>query len=162
MRNRVVIVMGLLLAGIPARSAVRFGLGNAVAHRSADLVNKAGASQNVTGDNVAGTPASCPSGAIFDSQPIEMSMTGGIDPPGHVQPTGHTFPTDHIYYYSSTTTVYTPPVYAPGNIHITSIGSSSNLSASPVYTDYTITFYACQEFRVVYGHVKTLTPSLLS
>ena len=163
MTKRIIIVAGLVFASAPAWSALRLGLGNAVAKRSADLINKASAqakSRSATAS--AATLPHCSSGALSDSLPIEMNKIGGIDPLGHVQPTGHTFPADHIYYYSSTTTVYSPAVYAPGNITVTSVASSSNLSATPVYTDYTLTFYACQEFRAVYGHVKTLDPSLFS
>src|SRR5258706_5448224 len=116
MNKRTLILLGLLLGAIPVQSALRFGLGNAVAKRSAELINKGGANNAIVGDSVAATLASCPAGAILDSLPIEMNKIGGIDPLGHVQPTGHTFPADHIYYYSSTTTVYTPAVYAPSNI----------------------------------------------
>src|SRR5262249_29171006 len=89
-----------------------------------------------------------------------LSMIGGIDPLGHVQPSGHTFPSDHIYPYSSTSTVYTPPLYAPGNIHVTDIASTEYLSATPVFTDYTLTFYACRELTTYYGHVRPLSPTL--
>jgi hypothetical protein len=160
MRQQTIIGLVILAVTIPASAGLRFGLGDAVAKRSAELINKAGGSTAIVGENVAGTLASCPSGAIFDSLPIDMNLVRGVDPLGHVQPTGHTFPSDHIYYYSSTSTV--TPVYAPGNIHITAVATSSNLSAIPVHTDYTVTFYSCREYRSVYGHVKTLTPALLS
>src|SRR5437899_12491471 len=89
-------------AALPAPAALRFGLGNAVAKRSGELINKAGDSVTVTGDSVAATLPGCSSGALFDALPIDMTQVMGIDPLGHVQPTGHTFPSDHIYYYAST------------------------------------------------------------
>src|SRR5437762_10317835 len=46
----------------PAPAALRFGLGNAVAKRSAELINKAGSTSSATGDSVAGTLAVCPAG----------------------------------------------------------------------------------------------------
>jgi hypothetical protein len=162
MKRLLHIVTLVACAGVPAVAGVHFGLGDAVAKRSAELINKAGHSMPVTGDSVAATLANCPGGAIFDTLPIDMTLVGGIDPLGHVQPTGHTFPSDHIYYYASAGAAMMPTVYAPGHIHITNIGTSTNLSVIPNYTDYTITFYACQEFRVVLGHVKTVSASILS
>src|SRR4051812_30620889 len=111
MRRLALIAVISLLVASGARAALRFGLGDAVAKRSAELIEKAGSSQSVVGENVAASLASCPAGAIFDSFPIDMNLIRGIDPLGHVQPTGHTFPSDHIYYYSSTSTV--TPVYSP-------------------------------------------------
>lgn len=151
---------GLLLCAFPATAALRFGLGDAVARRSAELINRAGDSEHPVGDSVAATLAACSGNEVFDYPPTDMSMIGGVDPLGHVQPTGHTFPSDHIYFYTSTTTAFTPPVYAPGNIHITEVDSSRYLSASPVFTDYGVTFYACQNVRAFYGHVRTLNSSL--
>lgn len=154
--------MGLTFLTLPASAAFRFGLGDAVAKRSAELINRAGDSQPLVGDRVVATLPLCSGNDLFDALPIDMSMIGGIDPLGHVQPTGHTFPSDHIYYYSSTSTAYTPPVYAPADIHITEISSSRYLNASPVFTDYSMTFYPCQNYRAFYGHVRTLTASLQS
>ncbi len=162
MKRRLFILAGLALWAIPARAGLRFGLGDAVAKRSADLINQAGTNAAVVGDNVAATLPNCPAGSVFDSYPTDMTMIGGIDPLGHVQPTGHTFPSDHIYYYSSTTTVVTPPVYAPGNIHVTSISATTYPNASPVFTDYSLTFYPCQNLRFFYGHVRTLSAVLMS
>lgn len=140
-----------------AQAALRLGLGKAVAERSAELVNKSG---TFTGDAVAATLASCSAGGFFDSYPTDLGMIGGIDPLGHVQPTGHTLPTDHIYFYSSTTTAYTPPVYAPGDIHVTEIASTRYLNATPIFTDYSISFYGCREVKGYYSHVRALAPVL--
>lgn len=157
-----VLVVLLMLTTVPVEAGFRFGLGNAVAKRSAELINKAGDSNPPVGDEVAALLPACPAGTPFTILPTDMNMIGGIDPLGHVQPTGHTFPTDHIYYYSSTTTAYTPPVYAPGDIHITEIDSTRYLNASPIFTDYALTFYACSNLRGVYAHVRTLTADLQS
>jgi len=162
MKQRLFILTGLILWVLPARAALRFGLGDAVAKRSADLINQAGANTAVVGDNVAATLPSCPSGAVLDSYPTEMAKIGGIDPLGHVQPTGHTFPSDHIYYYSSTNSVVTPSVFAPGSIHVTGISASTYLNAVPVFTDYSVTFYPCSNLRFYYGHVRTLSSPLVA
>src|SRR5262245_16447554 len=101
MKSRKIIVILFLISAGAAQAAVRLGLGNAVAKRSAELINKAGDSNPIVGEAVGATLAYCPAGALFDSLPIDMSMVRGVDPLGHVQPTGHTFPSDHIYYYAS-------------------------------------------------------------
>ncbi len=160
---KTVACIGILCLSLSiAHGAFRLGLGDAVAHRSAELINTAGANDRLVGDRVIATLPVCSGTALFDSFPIDMSMIGGIDPLGHVQPTGHTFPTDHIYYYSSTSTAYTPPVYAPADIHITQVSSSRYLNASPVYTDYAMTFYPCQNVSGTFGHIRTLTATLTS
>ncbi len=163
--KRSLILLGLLIPFLkipPSYAGLRFGLGEAVAKRSAELIEKAAANDpaNAVGDAVAATLASCPSGAVYDTTPTDLSMIGGIDPLGHVAPSGHTFPSDHIYFYSSTSTAYTPPVYAPGAIHVTSIAKSEYLSATPSYTDYSVYFYGCRELKSYFFHVRTLSPSL--
>ncbi len=160
MKKRLLILIFCFFSLSKAQAGLHFGLGNAVAHRSAELIDEAGQREHPVGEAVAATLALCSGNSFLDSLPIDMTMIGGIDPLGHVQPTGHTFPTDHIYFYSSTSTAYTPPVYAPADVHITEIASYRYLNASPVFTDYNVTFYACQNFRGVYGHVRNLTATL--
>lgn len=158
MRARTLGVLTLLFTHSVAWGAFRFGLGNAVAHRGAELIDRAN-QQELVGERVAATLPYCSGNELFTVAPVDMSRIRGIDPLGHVQPTGHTMPSDHIYYYASTTTVAASPVYAPGDIHLTDFSSSRYLNASPVYTDYGVTFYACQNFRGFYGHIRTLTDS---
>ena len=163
MKNNRFIVCLIILCFSPVKAAVRYGLGSAVAKRSADLIHQAGATTGpVVGDNVAPTLPSCPAGAIYDSVPTDLSQVLAIDPLGHVAPSPHTFPTDHIYFYRPVGSSTPVPVYAPGNIHVTRISSSEVLSASPVFTDYAIYFYACKDVKSYFAHVRTLSPSLIS
>ncbi len=160
MKRQLLILVGIALWAAPTWAAFRFGLGSAVAKRSADLIDQAGANNTLTGDNVAATLAACPAGAVFDTLPTDLSTIGGIDPLGHVQPTGHTFPADHIYLYASSTTSVNHPAYAPGPIHITDIASTEYLNASPVFTDYAIYFYGCRELKMYYAHIRTISSAV--
>src|SRR6266403_114913 len=115
-KHLLVLSLAVTWSGSPVMAGLRFGLGDAVAKRSAELINKAAASDpaNATGQAVAATLPSCPSGPVYDTLPTDLSTIGGIDPLGHVQPSGHTFPSDHIYMYASTITIVTHAAYAPG------------------------------------------------
>ena len=152
--------MAVLVMAVTAQAALRFGLGDAVAKRSADLMNSAGTMDHSSGSFLDESLASCPAGAVYDTLPTDLSTIAAIDPLGHVQPSGHTFPSDHIYFYASTTTVVTHAAYAPGKVHVTDIASTEYLNASPVFTDYAIYFYGCKELITYYSHIRTLSPSL--
>jgi len=158
MRKLTLFVSLLFFSADSGSAALRFGLGNAVAKHSAELIDKAAANDpaNAVGDAVAATLAHCPASAIYDTTPTDLSMIAGIDPLGHVAPSGHTFPTDHIYFYAATAA--TPPVYAPGTIHITNVIASQTSS----YSDYSLYFYPCRELKSYFFHVRTLSPALLS
>ncbi len=163
MKRRLLILTGLGLWAIPTWAALHFGLGSAVAKRSADLINQAGViTSNPSGDNVAPTLPACPDGAIYDTLPTDLSQIAAIDPLGHVAPPPHTFPSDHIYFYRTIPVVSTVPIYAPGTIHVTRVTSSEVLSANPVFTDYAIYFYACKDVKSYFAHVRTLSASLQS
>ncbi len=158
-------LFALLFLGAPcAQGAFRVGLGDAVAKRSAALINSITPNPpvNAVGDRIPAGLPTCPAGAIYDSAPTDLSTLGGIEPLGHVAPPPHTFPSDHIYLYGSTTTAVLHPAYAPAMIHVTDIASTEYLSASPVFTDYAIYFYACSEVKSYYGHIKTLSPAVQS
>jgi len=157
-------IISLSLLSSPAFSALRFGLGQAVAKRGAEVINKAGAGDpaNATGYAVVATLPSCSAGAIYDSLPTDLSRIRAIEPLGHVAPSPHTFPSDHVYFYVSTGTVDATPAYAPGAIHIIDIASTEYLDASPVFTDYAIYFYACKDVKTYYAHIRTLSPSVQS
>jgi hypothetical protein len=156
----------ILLAGLlpftDAEAGLRLGLGDAVAKRSVELIEKAAAADlaNATGDAVAATLPNCSAGALYDTAPTDLAQIGGIDPLGHVAPPPHTLPSDHIYFYATTTTVVSPPVYAPGPVHITQIAASTYLSATPVRTDYSVYFYPCREVMSYFFHVQALSPAL--
>jgi len=162
-RTIIAISIGILMCS-RSEAALRFGLGSAVAKRSADLIDKAAANDpaNAVGDNVAATMASCPSGPVYSTLPTDLSTIGAIDPLGHVNPSGHTFPADHIYFYASTTTSVSHTAYAPGNVHITTIRSTEYPDAPTPFKDYAIYFFGCRELKMYYAHIRTLGPSVLS
>lgn len=160
MKKTGIALIGLALIAAPSWAGLRWGLGSAVAKRSANLIDRAVYESNPVGDRVAATLDHCPSSGPYDTVPTDLSGIAGIDPLGHVFPSGHTFPSDHIYFYASTTTVMTHSVYAPGNIHVTEVSASTYLSASPSYTDYSIYFYGCRELKSYFFHVRNLSSSL--
>ncbi len=158
-----IVLMATGLAA-PCGAGLRFGLGNAVAERGAEVINKAGAADpaNAVGTNVAATLPVCSNGAIYGTLPTDLSQIISIVPLGNHSPPPHTFPSDHLYFYPSTTTVVTPPLYAPTTIHIIDIASTEYLNANPVYSDYAIYFYACRNVESYFSHVRTLSPALLA
>lgn len=107
--------------------------------------------------------SACSVGAPFSVSPIALSdigETSGIVPLGNLNPPDHTFPTAHLYFYlkdSDATVSGTDnvPLYAPGDLVITSIASSTQEATGK--TDYSLTFYSCTQVRGYFGHVATLT-----
>lgn len=162
MKRKIMMILCLLSLAAISRAAIQFGLGNAVAKRSATLINKAGAATPLVGDSVAATLPSCPGSAVYDSLPIDLSVIAGIDPLGHVAPSGHTFPSDHVYFYSQSTSTVQHALYAPGHIHVTDVQVTTYLSATPVYSDYAIFFYPCREVESYYAHVRSVSAGLLA
>src|SRR5690242_9125489 len=100
MKQRLLIMSIIVALGAgPVRAGLRFGLGDAVAKRSAELINKAGASTTLVGFNAAQALPACSGNTLYTALPTDLSGVSGIVPLGNLNPTGHTLPTDHIYLY---------------------------------------------------------------
>jgi len=122
-----------------------------------------------TGEDDSGALPACGTQTeFFSAYPIGLSYTTNIAPLGNVNPSGHVFPTDHIYFYIVKQEPGNPvsppvetPLYSPGNVRVTSIDVSEHLSESPPYSDYTLTFYACDNIYFKYSHITTLAQKFL-
>ncbi len=118
---------------------------------------------NGGGDTSSSIPE-CTSGPLFSVLPVSETDFTDLAPLGNLNPTGHTFPTMHHYFYltnsDGTGAPDEVPVYMPGDAWITSVSTSEHLSAIPVYTDYSITFYPCSQYKAYYGHIQGLSAEL--
>lgn len=87
-------------------------------------------------------------------------------PLGALNPPGHTFPTDHQDIYLTTfSSGATPvPLYAPGTITVTQARLVHYLPSSGPNPpdDCALDFMSRREASVDFGHVRTLSPSLLA
>jgi len=101
---------------------------------------------------------------FFSAYPINIDNTTSIAPLGNANPSGHVFPTDHIYFYITQAggVPIEVPLYSPGNVRVTSIDVTDHLSESPQYSDYTLTFYPCDNIYFKLSHITTLSQSLLN
>ncbi|MEK9156465.1 MAG: hypothetical protein AAB360_04220 [Patescibacteria group bacterium] len=104
---------------------------------------------------------SCSGSAYYTTSPVATADVSSITPLGNLNPTAHTFPTDHIYFFLRQ--VGGVPVetnlYAPGDITITSITASEHVTDG--YTDYGMSFAPCAEMTGTFGHVTSLSQSVL-
>ena len=117
--------------------------------------------QTTTTTTAPASSSDCSGKAYFTVSPIATSDTTGIVPLGSLNPTGHTFPTNHIYFYirlSGGTPVQTP-LYAPGNITITSISADQHVTGG--FTDYQLYFKPCSQITGMFDHVSSLTQAVL-
>lgn len=127
----------------PVWGALRYGLGSAVAHRSADLMNQA---YQQTGNNGFPFLPSCGSNmALFTAPPVTDPTFVSINPMGHVFPPGHTFPADHAYFGFSGTSDNVN-LFAPGNGWVTQVTTLYGVGNSS--DGYVITFSPCQEVKM--------------
>ncbi len=114
--------------------------------------------------NVPENAVSCPTGALFSVAPVDLSGLSdlGITPLGNLNPPAHTNPTPHLYFYikhgNSGTVAGNVPVYAPGDMVISSVISSTN-SASAI-PGYSITFYPCDKVQGYFNHMTTVSAKL--
>src|SRR4029077_7475946 len=53
-------------------------------------------------------------------------------------------------------------LFAPRDVTITNIQTSTYYAASPVYSDYSITFYHCRDVQMYFAHVKSLSAAVSS
>lgn len=106
----------------------------------------------------------CGSGDLFSARPLNIGDYSYIAPLGNLNPPGHTYPTMHHYFYiTNSDGIGAPdvvPVFSPGDVYITQISTSEHLSASPVFTDYGITFKPCTEYKAFFGHVQSINTEL--
>jgi hypothetical protein len=118
------------------------------------------------GDGGTGPPdglSACGSAPFLTVSPMALADIQQIAPLGNLNPPGHVFPTDHIYFYptpfsSGTRSV---PLVSPGNVTITvALLHRRSGGGQPNFDDYTLTFWACTDVRMVFAHVTTLAPTL--
>jgi len=169
--KRLLLAVSLLLISANGMAGVKFGLGKAAADRSSKLIDKAKKKDPDHAPDYNGAAAALPScnstGLPLTVLPLDLTSVTAIYPLGNLAPSGHTFPSDHHNIYMNRTVpgdLASPPltvdILSPGNITITDLASTEYLSASPVFADYAIEFYPCRELRMVFGHVRTLSPAL--
>jgi hypothetical protein len=160
MNRRFFILACTVLLAIPARSALRFGLGSAVADRGASTTNQA---STVVGPD--GGPPLLPSCgsqmALFTYLPVTDPNLINVAPVG--SQLGHTLPPDHMYFnfelYQGSTVV----TYAPGDGWITQIVGVTypNDSDAPggINPNYYFVFSPCREVTLYTGQ-GALSPAL--
>lgn len=132
--------------------------------------NKDGEKKEEKVDNLSGAPSFVPACEAGNYEYTHLPLKEGdfteITPLGNLNPSGHTFPTDHIYLLTAgpegglPSKARSKPLYSPGNIWITKISSSTNVTRG--ITDYDMEYYACKDVKGRFGHVGSLTEKLKS
>ncbi len=103
---------------------------------------------------------------FFSSSPVGLDDIAGIRPLGNLAPSGHTYPTRHAYFFirkGSGGYEGAPvevPVVSPGDLFITEIAASEHSSENPPYTDYSISFSPCKDFKGYFGHMTSISQKL--
>lgn len=108
----------------------------------------------------------CPnSNEIFTHYPIKLDDLKHIIPLGNLNPPGHTFPVRHMYWNVMNVTPDfqdndSPevPVYAPGGLYINNISLMENIDKGT--TDYSVSFFACEDISGYFIHFQTLSDKL--
>ena len=102
---------------------------------------------------------------LFSVPPLLLSDIVSIVPLGNLNPPGHTFPTNHLYLgirKSDPDSHESPPaevpLFSPGDIWITRISTSQNITGG--YTDYSISFSPCAEFEAYFLHVTSISQKI--
>ena len=99
--------------------------------------------------------ASCGDQSTFYTvAPLDSQAFMSITPLGNLNPPDHTFPTVHTYMGLTDNTV-SVPVYAPGDITITQITTSTVISS------VSVSFYSCSEVWGYFNHMTTLSDEIL-
>lgn len=168
---RKILITAALITGLAdvGDTGFHFGLGQAGAKKSADLIacaqnpkdrscRKNYYDNSNSGDSwdSASSLASCGGGALYSSIPVVLNEFQGLVPLGNFNPTGHTFPTKHLYFCNVVNSTAT--VYFPGNVRVTSLSSSENLTLGT--KDYSISYAPCKEVGSYYLHIATLSAIL--
>ncbi|HVO32428.1 MAG TPA: hypothetical protein VMU17_00850, partial [Elusimicrobiota bacterium] len=150
---------------------MRLGLGDAVARRSAELINKAGQTQ-INGPHSTGLTGP----VTFSVAPVDLPNVRFLQSLGNLNPPGHTFPTDHIYFYYNYVNVglnINPiatstanacaggcPVYALADGFISEIQSGADYG--PVANQFRVTFVYTDTFSSYYDHMSGLAPAIVA
>ncbi len=117
-------------------------------------------SKDSTGPDLSGLP-SCGPATLLTTTPIALADIREIGPLGNLNPPGHTFPSDHIYFYP--TIGPGVPVASPGKVRVTQVLLQKRTGGGqPEFDDYGMDFYPCPNQHFYFGHVSTLTASLLA
>lgn len=124
-----------------------------------------------TGTAASGSPIpDCPediSTPLLKFPPLRVADFTAIIPLGNLNPPGHVFPTDHLYFAlardstAANSLTRVSPVFAPAHGWIIEIISSEHLSETPLFTDYGLRFSPCRQFVVTFGHLNSLSKTLL-
>lgn len=125
------------------------------------IIACAGDGRTVTQTAIPSDVPSCGSaGGQLSVVPLDPSAIMGWVPLGALNPPSHTFPTDHQYIYlkDGGTAV---PLYAPSNAAVTG-ARITHYSTGGALDDYSLDFVPCRELSAEFGHVRTLSPALLS
>ncbi len=106
---------------------------------------------------------------FFTVAPLAMSDFTSIIPLGNFSPSGHIFPTGHTYLNiksdkpnSRSPITNNVPLYSPGDIHVSTVKSidKADKNGKHIVSDYSITFYACDEFKGYFNHARSLSGKL--
>jgi len=105
---------------------------------------------------------------FFSVSPIDYKDFTDLAPLGTVSPPSHTFPTDHMYFFIKNENVDDPesipnkvPVYAPGDMTITKIGSQERYEdGQRLNSDYNMDFVPCEEVAGYFIHMSSLSNKL--
>lgn len=115
----------------------------------------------VQDDDPNDSPSCGDSQQLFTTSPVDTSKLMSIRPLGNLGPSAHTFPTRHLYLNRNSEVVgadYMEDILAPGEITITTVTSSANLTLDTV--DYSIYFSPCSEVSGYFLHVLSLSSTL--
>ncbi len=103
---------------------------------------------------------------FFSASPIGPADITGIRPLGNLAPSGHTYPTRHAYFFirkgggGYEGAPVEVQVVSPGDLYITEIAASDHTSENPPYTDYSISFSPCKDFKGYFGHMTSISQKL--
>ena len=105
---------------------------------------------------------------FFSVSPLAYEDFTDLAPLGTVSPPSHTFPTDHMYFFLQSENPSDPeslrkkvPVYAPGDMTITSITSQEkSKDGKRESTDYSMDFLPCSEVSGYFIHMSSLSEKL--
>ena len=119
--------------------------------------------------NIPSDAASCGDRKEFFSvSPVSYEDFSDLAPLGTVSPPSHTFPTDHMYFFIKNENINDPesipnkvPVYAPGDMTITKIGSQERYEGGDLLSsDYNMDFVPCKEVSGYFIHLSSISDKL--
>lgn len=95
--------------------------------------------------------------------PADLDRLDGIAPLGNVDTPDHTLPTDHMYMMYPYGDTAQKEVYAPADIVITNVSYGRQIfEGVERSSDYRLDFYPCPELKIIYGHIDTLSDTILA